>query len=86
MLEYWVLDLLYNVKDKVEAHSALTLFPCVLVSSQLHDLEMVKFCLLLRVFDFNLNVIPNCLENVLFKLVYVSKIDKTSLILSLLLR
>jgi hypothetical protein len=38
-----------NLEEEVESDLALTGTHCVLVDSQLHDFEMVKVCLLLRV-------------------------------------
>ena len=71
----------------MKANFTYTLFVSVFVRAQFHHLEMEKFCLLLRVLDFNVDLSwsSSRFEDVFFELFDVAKINKTSIILFLLI-
>ena len=69
----------------MEADATLALGLGVFVRAQLHNLEMVQICLLLRILDLYVDFLTGRLEHVLFKLVDVPQIDQPGQVLLLLL-
>ena len=85
IFEALLLSCLYNVEDEMEAEVTLATLLSVLMSLQLHHLEVIKFCLLLRIQDLDLHLMRTRFKEFLFELCNIMvKIDETGFILPLL--
>ena len=82
IFEALLLSCFYNIEDEVEAEVTLATLLSVLVSPQLHHLEVIKFRLLLRIKDLDLHLMRTWFKEFLFELCNIMvKIDETSFIL-----